>query len=148
MFYKMKNIYFSILSFICFYSHSQFEETEAKQRWMVIGSMTNNSVLLKLEGTNLFKLSFKNYQFSDTKTIKTIELNSTDKDVTNLYNFLLNSFDLTEFKQSSFKIDKYEFQVLKNGDFIRVSVKSVNSDDNIGWMPLSIRGLNNLFGKY
>ena len=144
----MKYICFSILSFICFYSHSQFEETEAKQRWMVLGSMTDNSVLLKLEGTNLFKLSFKNYQFSDTKTIKTIELNSTDKDVTNLYNFLLNSFDLTESKQSSFKIDNYEFQVLKNGDFIRVSVKSVNSDDNIGWMPLSIRGLNNLFGKY
>ena len=148
MFYKMKNIYFSILSFICFYSHSQFEETGAKQRWMVLGSMNDNSVFLKLEGTNLFKLSFKNYQFPDTKTIKTIELNSTDKDVTNLYNFLLNSFDLTESKQSSFKIDKYEFQVLKNGDFIRVSVKSVNSDDNIGWMPLSIRGLNNLFGKY
>ena len=43
----MKNIYFSILSFICFYSHSQFEETEAKQRWMVLGSMTDNSVFMK-----------------------------------------------------------------------------------------------------
>ena len=144
----MKNIYFSILIFTCFYSHSQFDETESLQRWEVLGSMNDDSVFLKLEGSNLFKLSFKNYQFSDTKTIKTIELNSTDKDVTNLYNFLLNSFNLTESKQSSFKIDKYEFQVLKNGDFIRVSVNSLISDDTIGWMSLSIRDLNNLFGKY
>jgi len=144
----MKNIYFSILSFICFYSHSQFEETEAKQRWMVLGSMTDNSVFMKLEGTNLFKLSFKNYQFSDTKTIKTIELNSTDIEVTNLYNFLLNSFDLAESRKGSFEIDKYEFQVLNNGDFVRVGIKTVNSDDTIGWMGLSIRDLNNLFGKY
>ena len=118
------------------------------QRWVVLGSMNDDSVFLKLEGTNLFKLSFKNYQFSDNSTIKNIELNSTDIEVTNLYNFLLNSFDLTEFRQSSFKIDKYEFQVLNNGDFIRVSINSVNSDDTIGWMPLSIRDLNNLFGKY
>ena len=144
----MKNICFSILTFICFYSHSQFDETEVKQRWVMLGSMNNGSVFLKLEGSNLFKLSFKNYQFSDNKTIKSIELNSTDIDVNNLYNFLLNSFDLTEFRESSFKIDKYEFQVLNNGDFIRVSIKSVNSDDTIGWMGISIRDLNNLFGKY
>ena len=144
----MKNIYFSILIFTCFYSHSQFDETEGVQRWVVLGSMNDDSVFLKLEGTNLFKLSFKNYQFSDNSTIKNIELNSTDIEVTNLYNFLLNSFDLTEFRQSSFKIDKYEFQVLNNGDFIRVSINSVNSDDTIGWMRLSIRDLNNLFGKY
>ena len=110
--------------------------------------MNDDSVFLKLEGSNLFKLSFKNYQFSDKNSIKSIELNSTDIEVTNLYNFLLNSFDLTESRQSSFKIDKYEFQVLNNGDFIRVSIKSVNSDDTIGWMGFSIRDLNNLFGKY
>ena len=144
----MKNICFSILTFICFYSHSQFDETEVKQRWVMLGSMNNGSVFLKLEGSNLFKLSFKNYQFSDNKTIKSIELNSTDIDVNNLYNFLLNSFDLTEFRESSFKIDKYEFQVLNNGDFVRVGIKTVNSDDTIGWMGLSIRDLNNLFGKY
>ena len=144
----MKNIYFSILIFTCFYSHSQFDETEDVQRWVVLGSMNDDSVFLKLEGSNLFKLSFKNYQFSNNNTIKSIELNSTDKEVTNLYNFLLNSFDLTESRQSSFEIDKYEFQVLNNEDFIRVSIKSVNSDDTIGWMGLSIRDLNNLFGKY
>lgn len=148
MSYKMKNIFFSILIFTCLFSHSQFDETEDVQRWVVLGSMNDDSVFLKLEASNLFKLSFKNYQFSDNSSIKSIELNSTDIEVTNLYNFLLNSFDLNESRQSSFEIDKYEFQVLKNGDFIRVSVKSVNSDDNIGWMPLSIRGLNNLFGKY
>ena len=144
----MKNIYFSILIFICFYSHSQFDETEVKQRWVVLGSMNDDSVFLKLEASNLFKLSFKNYQFSDNSSIKSIELNSTDKEVTNLYNFLLNSFDLTESRQSSFEIDKYEFQVLNNEDFIRVSIKSVNSNNTIGWMGLSIRDLNNLFGKY
>ncbi len=144
----MKNIYFSILIFTCFFSHSQLDETEGVQRWVVLGSMNDDSVFLKLEGSNLFKLSFKNYQFSDNNTIKNIELNSTETEVTNLYNFLLNSFDLTESRQSSFEIDKYEFQVLNNGDFIRVSIKSVNSDDTIGWMGLSIRDLNNLFGKY
>ena len=144
----MKNIFFSILIFTCFFSHSQFDEAEGVQRWVVLGSMNDDSVFLKLEGSNLFKLSFKNYQFSDNNTIKSIELNSTDIEVTNLYNFLLNSFDLAESRQSSFEIDKYEFQVLNNEDFIRVSIKSVNSDDTIGWMGLSIRDLNNLFGKY
>ena len=144
----MKNIYFSILIFTCLYSHSQFDETEGVQRWVVLGSMNDDSVFLKLEGTNLFKLSFKNYQFSDNSTIKNIELNSTDIEVANLYNFLLNSFDLTEFRQSSFKIDKYEFQVLNNRDFIRVSINSVITDDTFGRMILSIRDLNNLFGKY
>ncbi len=144
----MKNIYFSILIFTCFFSNSQFDETEGVRRWVVLGSMNDESVFLKLEGSNLFKLSFKNHQFSDNNTIKNIELNSTDIEVTNLYNFLLNSFDLAEFRQSSFEIDKYEFQVLNNGDFIRVSIKSVNSDDTIAWMGLSIRDLNNLFGKY
>ena len=125
-----------------------FDETEGVQRWVVLGSMNDDSVFLKLEGTNLFKLSFKNYQFSDNSTIKNIELNSTDIEVANLYNFLLNSFDLTEFRQSSFKIDKYEFQVLNNRDFIRVSINSVITDDTFGRMILSIRDLNNLFGKY
>ena len=40
-----------------------------------------------------------------------------------------------------------EFQVLKNGDFIRLIIKSVNLNETIGWMPLSIQDLNNLFGK-
>ena len=144
----MKNIFFSILIFTCFFSHSQFDEAEGVQRWVVLGSMNDDSVFLKLEASNLFKLSFKNYQFSDNSSIKSIELNSTDKEVTNLYNFLLNSFDLTKSRQSSYEIDKYEFQVLNNGDFVRVSIKSVNSDDTIGWMGFSIRDLNNLFGKY
>ena len=144
----MKNIYLIILSFICLYSHSQFESTEGKQRWEVLGSKKDGSVFLKLRGSNFYKFSFKNHQFSDNKTIKSIELNLFDVDIDNLYNFLLNSFDLTESRQSSFKIDKYEFQVLKNGDFIRVSVKLVNSNETIGWMPLSIRDLNDLFGKY
>ena len=148
MFHIMKNIYFSILIFTCFFSHSQSDETEGVQRWVVLGSMNDDSVFLKLEGSNLFKLSFRNYQFSDNNTIKNIELNSTDIEVSKLYNFLLNSFDLTKSRQSSFEIDKYEFQVLNNGDFVRVSIKSVNSDDTIGWMGLSIRDLNNLFGKY
>ena len=144
----MKNIYLIILSFICFYSHSQFESTEDKQRWEVIGSKKDGSVFLNLRGSNFYKFSFKNHQFSDNKTIKSIELNLLDVDIDNLYNFFLNSFDLTESRQSSFKIDKYEFQVLKNGDFIRVSIKLVNSNETIGWMPLSIRDLNDLFGKY
>ena len=144
----MKNIYLIILSFICFYSHSQFESTEDKQRWEVLGSKKDGSVFLKLQGSNFYKFSFKNHQFSDNKTIKSIELNLFDVDIDNLYNFLLNSFDLTESRQSSIKIDKYEFQVLKNGDFIRVTIKLVNSNETIGWMPLSIRDLNNLFGKY
>jgi len=144
----MKNIYLTILSFICFYSHSQFESTENKQRWEVLGSKKDGSVFLKLGGSNFYKFSFKNHQFSDNKTIKSIELNLFDVDFDNLYNFLLNSFDLTESRQSSFKIDKYEFQVLKNGDFVRVIIKLVNSNETIGWMPLSIRDLNNLFGKY
>ena len=143
----MKNIYFSILIFTFFYSHSQFDETEGLQRWEVLGSMNDDSVFLKLEGSNLFKLSFRNYKLSDN-TIKNIEFNSTDIDFNNLYSFLLNSFDLNESRQNSFEIDKYEFQVLKNEDFIRVSVNSVISDDTIGWMSLSIRDLNNLFGKY
>ena len=144
----MKNIYLTILSFICFYSHSQFESTEDKQRWEVLGSKKDGSVFLKLQGSNFYKFSFKNHQFSDNKTIKSIELNLFDVDFDNLYNFLLNSFDLTESRQSSFKIDKYEFQVLKNGDFVRVIIKLVNSNETIGWMPLSIRDLNDLFGKY
>ena len=144
----MKNIYLIILSFICFYSHSQFESTEGKQRWEVLGSKNDGTVFLKLQGSNFYKFSFKNYQFSDNETIKSINLNSSDLEVTNLYNFLLKCFDLTESRQSSFKLDKYEFQVSKNGHFIRVSIKSVILNETIGWMPLSIKDLNNLFGKY
>tara|TARA_X000000368_G_scaffold402033_1_gene375524 strand:- start:4788 stop:5234 length:447 start_codon:yes stop_codon:yes gene_type:complete len=147
MFLKMKNIYLIILSFICFYSHSQFEATEGNQRWEVLGSKKDGTVFLKLQGSNFYKFSFKNYQFSDNKTINSIDLNSSDIDIRNLYSFLMNSFNLSESSQSSFKIDKYEFQVLKNGDFIRLIIKSVNLNETIGWMPLSIQDLNNLFGK-
>ena len=56
----MKNIYLIILSFICFYSHSQFEVSEGEQRWEVIGSKEDGTVFLKLQGNNLYKFSFKN----------------------------------------------------------------------------------------
>ena len=46
----MKNIYLIILSLICFYSHSQIENTEVEQRWQVLGSKNDGTVLLKLEG--------------------------------------------------------------------------------------------------
>ena len=62
---------------------------------------------------------------TDNKTIKSIELNLFDLDIANLYNFFLNSFDLTESSKSSFKVDKYEFQVLKsetNVNFVNFQV--------------------------
>jgi len=148
MFLKIKNFYLIILSFICFYSHCQFEATEGNQRWQLLGSKKDGTIFLKLQGSNFYKFSFKDYQFSDKEIIKSILFNSSDTDISNLYSFLLNSFDLTDSTQSSFKIDKYEFQVLKNRDFIRVIIKSVNLNETIGWMPLSIKDLKNLFGKY
>ena len=45
-----------------------------KQRWMVLGSMNDDSMLLKLEELICLKLSFKNYQFSDNSTIKILSL--------------------------------------------------------------------------
>ena len=144
----MKNIYLIILSFICFYSHSQFEESEGEQRWEVIGSKEDGTVFLKLQGSNLYKFSFKNYHYSNNKTIQSIYFNSTNTDITNLNNFLLNSFDLTESVSRSLKIDKYEFQVSKSDDYLKVNIISNKSKETIGWMPLTRKDINNLFGKY
>ena len=148
MFLKMKNIYLIILSFICFYSHSQFEESEGEQRWEVIGSKEDGTVFLKLQGSNLYKFSFKNYHYSNNKIIQSIYFNSTNTDITDLNNFLLNSFDLTESVSSSLKIDKYEFQVSKSDDYLKVNIISNKSKETIGWMPLTRKDINNLFGKY
>ena len=144
----MKNIYLIILSFICFYSHSQFEESEGEQRWEVIGSKEDGTVFLKLQGSNLYKFSFKNYHYSNNKIIQSIYFNSTNTDITDLNNFLLNSFDLTESVSSSLKIDKYEFQVSKSDDYLKVNIISNKSKETIGWMPLTRKDINNLFGKY
>ena len=144
----MKNIYLIILSFICFYSHSQFEESEGEQRWEVIGSKEDGTVFLKLQGSNLYKFSFKNYHNSNNKIIQSIYFNSTNTDITNLNNFLLNSFDLTESVSTSLKIDKYEFQVSKSDDYLKVNIISNESKESIGWMPFTKKDINNLFGKY
>ena len=137
-----------ILSLISFYSHSQIENTELEQRWEVIGSKNDGTVLLKLKGGNLYKFSFFNYQFSNKKTIQSIYLNSSSMNVANLYSFLLNSFDLTESKETLFKIDKYEFQVLKTEDDIMVSIKSIDLNKTIGRVSFTRRDVNYLFGKY
>ncbi len=68
--------------------------------------------------------------------------------VANLYSFLLNSFDLTESKETLFKIDKYEFQVLKTEDDIMVSIKSIDLNKTIGRVSFTRRDVNYLFGKY
>ncbi len=144
----MKNIYLIILSFICFYSHSQFEESEGEQRWEVIGSKEDGTVFLKLQGNNLYKFSFKNYHCSNNKTIQSIYFNSTYTEITNLNNFLLNSFDLTESVSRSLKIDKYEFQVSKSDDYLKVNIINNKSKETIGWMPFTKKDINKLFGKY
>ena len=144
----MKNIYLIILSLISFYSHSQVENTEVEERWEVIGSKNDGTVLLKLKGRNLYKFSFFNYQFSNNKTIQSIYLNSSSMNVANLYSFLLNSFDLTESKETLFKIDKYEFQVLKTEDDIMVGIKSIDLNKTIGRVSFTRRDVNYLFGKY
>ncbi len=144
----MKNIYLIILSFICFYSHSQYEVSEGEQRWQVIGSKEDGTVFLKLQGSNLYKFTFKNYHYSNNKIIQSIYFNSTNTDITNLNNFLLNSFDLTESVSTSLKIDKYEFQVSKSDDYLKVNIISNESKESIGWMPFTKKDINNLFGKY
>ena len=96
----------------------------------------------------LYKFSFFNYQSSNNKTIQSIYLNSSSINVDNLYSFLLNSFDLIESRGSSFKIDKYVFQVLKTEDDIRVSIKSINLNETIGRVSLTRGDVNYLFGKY
>ncbi len=144
----MKNIYIIIFFFTCQYSISQVEEYERKDRWQVVGSNSSGSVFLKLEGSSLYKLSFRNYQFSDKQIIENIYLNLSDLDISNFYSFLLKSFDLIVSEQSSFKIDKYEFQLSKHGKYIRVNINPINSNETIGWILFTIKDLNNLFGKY
>tara|TARA_B100001250_G_C19681972_1_gene736270 strand:- start:8 stop:442 length:435 start_codon:yes stop_codon:yes gene_type:complete len=144
----MKNIYFIILYLICFYSYSQIEETETKGRWEVLGSNKDGSVILKLEESNFYNFAFRNYQFSDKQIIQSIYFNSSELEIFNLYSFLYKSFDLFESDQSLFKIDKYEFQVFKKNDDIRIKIISINSKEIIGLLILSIKDLNNLFGIY
>ena len=146
--FKMKNIYLTILSLICFYSHSQIEEAEGNEKWEIIGSKKDGSLILKLEGSDFYKFSFRNYQFSDKQIIESIYLNSSNLDVFNLYSFLFNSFDLIESTQSSFKIDKYEFKVFKKNNLLSIDVFTTNSNKKIHFLIFSIKDLNNLFGKY
>ena len=144
----MKNIYLTMLSLICFYSHSQFEEAEGNEKWEIIGSKKDGSVILKLEGSDFYKFSFRNYKFYDKQIIENIYLNSSDLDISNLYSFLFNSFDLIESTQSSFKIDKYEFKVFRKNNRLNIDILTTNSNKTIDFHILSIKDLNNLFGKY
>ncbi len=144
----MKNIYLTILSLICFYSHSQIEEAEGNEKWEIIGSKKDGSLILKLGGSDFYKFSFRNYQFSDKQIIESIYLNSSNLDISNLYSFLFNSFDLIESTQSSFKIDKYEFKVFKKNNLLSIDVFTTNSNKKIHFLIFSIKDLNNLFGKY
>ena len=143
----MKNIYLTILSLICFYSHSQFEEAEVNEKWEIIGSKNDGSVILKLEGSDFYKFSFRNYKFYDKQIIENIYLNTSDLDISNLYSFLFNSFDLIESTQSSFKIDKYEFKVFRKNNRLNIDILTTNSNKTIDFHILSIKDLNNLFGK-
>ena len=144
----MKNILFIYFFIFSFFSFSQIQETENQDRWEVIGSNKNGSVLLKLEGNNLYNFSFRNYLFSDKQIIQSLYLNSSDSDISNLYRFLFNSFDLNESSQSSFKIDKYKFEVFKKNNELMINICSINSNEKIGLLILSIKDLNNLFGSY
>ena len=144
----MKSIYLLILYLVCSYSYSQIEGTERVPRWQLIGSNSDGSVLLKSNEENLFNFSFRNYQFSDKQVIKKIYFKSSDLDISNLYNFLFESFKLIQSDQSSFKIDNYVFQVLKNRNDLRIDIMSINSNEVVGWKLITIRDLNNLFGKY
>ncbi len=144
----MKKIYFIFFYLICFCSYSQIEEVENIERWQILGSNTDGSILLKLEEKHFYNLSFRNYKFSDKRTIKSIYFKSSDLGISNLYSFLLRSFDLSVSEQSSFKIEKYKFQVSKNIDKISVDIVSQNSNEPIGRVLLTKKGLNNLFAKY
>jgi len=144
----MKNIYLTMLSLICFYSHSQFEEVEGNEKWEIIGSKKDGSVILKLEGSDFYKFSLRNYKFYDKQIIESIYLNSSDLDISNLYSFLFNSFDLIESTQSSFKIDKYEFKVFRKNNHLNINIFTTNSNKTIDFHILSIKDLNNLFGIY
>ena len=59
MFFKNEKYLFDNIKFYLLYSHSQFEESEGEQRWEVIGSKEDGTVFLKLQGSNLYKFSFK-----------------------------------------------------------------------------------------
>ena len=144
----MKNIYLTMLSLICFYSHSQFDEAEGNEKWEIIGSKKDGSVILKLEGSDFYKFSFRNYKFYDKQIIESIYLNSSDLDISNLYSFLFNSFELIESTQSSFKIDKYEFKVFRKNNHLNINIFTTNSNKTIDFHILSIKDLNNLFGIY
>ena len=137
-----------MLSLICFYSHSQFEEVEGNEKWEIIGSKKDGSVILKLEGSDFYKFSLRNYKFYDKQIIESIYLNSSDLDISNLYSFLFNSFDLIESTQSSFKIDKYEFKVFRKNNRLNINIFATNSNKTIDFHIFSIKDLNNLFGKY
>ena len=137
-----------MLSLICFYSHSQFEEVEGNEKWEIIGSKKDGSVILKLEGSDFYKFSLRNYKFYDKQIIESIYLNSSDLDISNLYSFLFNSFDLIESTQSSFKIDKYEFKVFRKNNHLNINIFTTNSNKTIDFHILSIKDLNNLFGIY
>ena len=146
--FKMKNIYLTLLSLICFYTHSQIEEAEGNEKWEIIGSKKDGSIILKLDGIDFYKFSFRNYHFYDKQIIESIYLNSSDLDISNLYSFLFNSFDLIESTQSSYKIDKYEFKVFKKNNLLNIDILTTNSNKKIHFLILSIKDLNNLFGKY
>tara|TARA_B100000925_G_C21938663_1_gene443544 strand:- start:695 stop:1126 length:432 start_codon:yes stop_codon:yes gene_type:complete len=143
----MKNTITILFSLVCFYSQSQVEENEVKQRWEVKGSNINGSLLLKLEGSDLYKLSFKNHLFFD-KHIKSIYLSLSDLKISNLYIFLLNSFNLNGSEQNSLKIDKYEFQVSKKAYDLKVDIIMNKSNEIVGRMLIKKNDLNNLFGNY
>ena len=144
----MKNIFFICFLVVSFLSFSQIQETENEDRWEVIGSNKDGSVFLKLEGNNLYNFSFRNHLFSDRQIIQTIYLNSSDLDISKLYRFLFNSFDLTESSQRSFIIDKYKFEVSKKNNELMTNISLVYSDEKIGLLILSIKDLNNLFGSH
>ena len=144
----MKNIYLTILILTCFYSQSQFEESEERDRWKIVGSSKDGSVILKSVGNNFYKFSFRNYQFYDKQVIESIYLNSSDLDISNLYSFLFNSFNLIESTQSSFKIHKYEFQVIKKNNRLNIHIYSLDPNETVGLLILSIKDLKNLFGTY
>ena len=103
---------------------------------------------LSMRIQEIYKFSLRNYKFYDKQIIESIYLNSSDLDISNLYSFLFNSFDLIESTQSSFKIDKYEFKVFRKNNHLNINIFTTNSNKTIDFHILSIKDLNNLFGIY
>ena len=66
----MKNIYLIILSLISFYSHLNLKNTEVEQRWEVIGSKNDGTVLLKLKGEIYINFPFLIINFQTIKKFK------------------------------------------------------------------------------